>query len=117
MIDNIEVYGQALLNFAVDVTLAGGPSPYGTVGQGGNVFEWEETDFDLVNDSTSSLRGIRGGGVLFDAFLLSASARLFFNPADEDGLGFRVASVPEPSSLLLGVLGAVGLLVWRKVLR
>ena len=34
-----------------DITLAGGLSPYGTMGQGGNVYEWEETDFDLVNDS------------------------------------------------------------------
>ena len=32
-----------------DITLAGGLSPYGTMGQGGNVYEWEETDFDLVN--------------------------------------------------------------------
>ena len=44
-----------------DITLAGGLSPYGTVGQGGNVYEWEETDFDLVNDSSSSARGYRGG--------------------------------------------------------
>jgi formylglycine-generating enzyme required for sulfatase activity len=28
-----------------DITLAGGLSPYGTMGQGGNVYEWEETDF------------------------------------------------------------------------
>ena len=47
---------------AHDITLAGGLSPYGTMGQGGNVYEWEETDFDLVNDSSSSARGVRGGG-------------------------------------------------------
>ena len=33
------------------------------MGQGGNVYEWEETDFDLVNGPTdsSSARGVRGG--------------------------------------------------------
>ncbi len=35
---------------------AGGPSPYGTMGQGGNVIEWNETDPDFVNNSPSSLR-------------------------------------------------------------
>jgi len=44
-----------------DITDVGVLSPYGTAGQGGNVFEWEETDFDLVNDSSSSARGVRGG--------------------------------------------------------
>ena len=34
-----------------DITLAGGLSPYGTMGQGSNVWELEETDVDLVNDS------------------------------------------------------------------
>ena len=29
-----------------DITLAGGLSPYGTMGQGGNVYEWNETAFD-----------------------------------------------------------------------
>ena len=38
-----------------DVTIAGGLSPYGTIGQGGNVWEWEETDFDLVNGLSTQL--------------------------------------------------------------
>jgi len=89
------------------------------MGQGGNAFEWEETDFDLMNGSGSS--SVLGGrGVIWgsgDSNILSSSARGGGDPAVEgNGVGFRVASVPEPSTLLLGVLGAVGLLVWRKVL-
>ena len=45
-----------------DVHQAGGLSPYGVMGLGGNVFEWEESSFDLANSSGSSSRGIRGGG-------------------------------------------------------
>ena len=31
------------------------------MGQGGNVFELEETDFNLVNGPTADARGLRGG--------------------------------------------------------
>jgi sulfatase modifying factor 1 len=84
-----------------DITDVGVLSPYGTAGQGGNVYEWEETDFDLVNDSTSSARGIRGGFWVSQSFDLLSSAR------NDDGspslvsniVGFRVASIiPEPSA-------------------
>ena len=44
------VYNRRRLQTALRISrIAGGLSPYGTMGQGGNVFEWEETDFDLVN--------------------------------------------------------------------
>ncbi len=46
------VYLQSIASGPADITQAGGLSPYGTMGQGGNVWEWEETDLDLVNDST-----------------------------------------------------------------
>ena len=50
------VYNQPSESGPADIMLAGGLSPYGTMGQGGNVFELEETDFNLVNDSGSSIR-------------------------------------------------------------
>ena len=37
------VYNQLLAQGPADITLAGGLSPYGTMGQGGNVSELEET--------------------------------------------------------------------------
>ena len=97
-----------------DITLAGGLSPYGTMGQGGNALEWEETDFDLVNDSSSSARGVRGGGWLNVTSGLSSSIR-FSNPIGASGgVGFRVASVPEPSTMCLAGLGMVMVLWWSR---
>jgi len=110
------VYGQAFSTGPADTTQAGGLGPYGTMGQGGNVFEWEETEFDLVNDSGSSARGIRGGSWFnFFSNVLSSSDRGFNSPAVEFvDIGFRVASIPEPSSLLLSVFTSAGLLMRRR---
>ena len=89
------VYGQAFGTGPADITLAGGLSPYGTMGQGGNVFEWEETDFDLVNDSSSSARGVRGGSWSQQLHqLVVVEPDVSDVPTDEgDFIGFRVASI------------------------
>jgi hypothetical protein len=86
-----------------DITNAGGLSAYLVMGLGGNVSEREETEFDLVNNSPSSTRGVRGGNWSNDSPLLSASGRgTFGNPTFEmDIVGFRVAGiheVPEPTA-------------------
>jgi formylglycine-generating enzyme required for sulfatase activity len=100
-----------------DITLAGGLSPYGTMGQGGNVYEWEETElYDLVNDDSSSARGSRGGSYDEGPDGLLSSSRRPRDPTDElYNLGFRVASVavPEPSTLLLLLFGSLAVL-WRR---
>ena len=44
-----------------DITSAGGFSPYGTMAQAGNVFEWTETAYDLINNSFDEYREVRGG--------------------------------------------------------
>ena len=45
-----------------DITNAGGLSPYGTMAQAGNVYEWEETTFwRRVDDDPTTIRGARGG--------------------------------------------------------
>ncbi len=109
------VYFQAFATGPTDITQAGGLSPYGTMGQGGNVWEWDETDFDLVNDSSSSIRGIGGGGWFGDSINLLSSTRVYGDPTIEIFyIGFRVASIPEPSSLLLGALASMGLLMRRR---
>jgi hypothetical protein len=98
-----------------DITLAGGLSPYSTMGQGGNVYEWEESSYDLLNNSSSSARGIRGGYWNSFSINLLAADRISLNPTDEFGsIGFRVASIPEPSTTFLGALGMVAVLWWRR---
>ena len=108
-----------------DVTQAGGLSPYGVMGLGGNVFEWEESSFDLANSSGSSSRGVRGGVWFIDSDYLSSSTRILLDPSDESFFsGFRVASlsssappaVPEPSMMVIGTLfGLGGLMAKRRM--
>ncbi len=45
----------------VDVNLAGAPSSYLTMGQDGNVWEWQESAFDGVNNASGEIRAIEGG--------------------------------------------------------
>ena len=86
----------------------------GPAGQGGNVYEWEETALDLVNDSSSSVRGRRGGGWSSFSEFLSSSVRTSNGPTGDDfDRGFRVASIPEPSTLLLAALAGTAPL-WRR---
>lgn len=83
-----------------DIFDAGLVGPYGTVGQGGNVYEWEETDYDLVNDNMY-VRGLRGGAFRgsVGGLALSSSLRTYDPPWIGDShVGFRIASiVPEPT--------------------
>jgi sulfatase modifying factor 1 len=79
-------------------------SAYGTFDQAGNVFEW--------NDAViGSSRGLRGGSWYnFDDSLQSSSRVGYGGPSSENFfVGFRVASVPEPSTYALLALAATGL--------
>jgi sulfatase modifying factor 1 len=107
-----------------DVNLAGGLSPYGVMGLGGNVTEWEESSGDLANSSGSSSRGFRGGRWLSISSSLSSSSRFDVGPSNVvNGIGFRVASlpssaaaVPEPSMMVIGTLfGLGGLMAKRRM--
>ena len=85
-----------------DITLAGGLSAYGTMGQNGNVYEWHESAFDGINDSSSENRVFRGGFWFNAESILRSSSRNNPPPTNSDNnVGFRVASVPEPSSTVL----------------
>ncbi len=96
-----------------DVDIAGVLSPYGTMGQGGNVWEWNETA------NGASGRGLRGGSWGGGYGLLRASNGYGLASVTEfPEIGFRVASsepVPEPSSLavLIG-LSLAGAAWWRR---
>jgi formylglycine-generating enzyme required for sulfatase activity len=91
------------------VDRAGGLSPYGTMGQGGNVWEWNESAFDGSNSSSSASRAVRAGNWLGPDFGLRSSERGGLDPSFEvNSLGFRVASVPEPSTYALLAVAAMG---------
>ena len=95
-----------------DVDNSGGSSPYGTMAQGGNVWEWNET---LIGGN----RGLRGESY-YDlvSFRMSATYRHSLDPTSEyDWVGFRVAliNIPEPGSVLLLIVGLAGMARGRRV--
>lgn len=122
------VYNQSSTGGPADIFNAGGLSYWGTMGQGGNVFEWNESSvesslyFNSLNPSDDRL--VRGGSwqsLLTNdgrfAVDLSANSYLELGPNVQDALlvdvGFRIAStsssaVPEPSSWILVSVSAVG---------
>ncbi len=100
------------------VASVGGLSPYGTMGQGGNIFEWNESAFDGTNSTSSENRVRRGGAWNSSSFRggdLRSSIRISSGPSDEGNfIGFRVASVPEPSTAVLVLLGAGAVYLWKR---
>jgi hypothetical protein len=80
------------------------------MGQGGNVYEWMETAYDGTNDSVGEDGQLRGGvWGDFSFFLLATLRDREQTTTDREYImsGFRIASVPEPSSLSLLALGGV----------
>jgi formylglycine-generating enzyme required for sulfatase activity len=84
-------------------------SYYGTFDQSGDVFNWNST----IVDSDPVLRG--GNWSYSTADSVSSSYRyLSTNPTNEDySIGFRVASIPEPNSIMLILAGVAGLALMR----
>lgn len=89
----------------VDVGSYAYPSPYGTFDQGGNVWEWNETVVNYL------YRGQRGGGFTGGGNNLHASSRYYgyYTAGSYNTIGFRVVEIPEPGSLVLLVVGTLGL--------
>lgn len=86
----------------------------GTFDMTGNVFEWTESPYnneEFLSDSKRAGRGSYYNTFIIDT--LSSSCRYGDNPTrEENTLGFRVASVPEPCTLSLIALG--GLLLRKR---
>jgi formylglycine-generating enzyme required for sulfatase activity len=72
----------------------GSASPYGTFDQGGNVYQWNEQQSGP--NGTGHSREVRGGRWFQSFPLLAASNVAFSSPVvQNNGIGFRVASLPE----------------------
>jgi formylglycine-generating enzyme len=107
--------GKQVDDFTAVGSYPGSASPYGTLDQGGNATEWNETMI-----LAGSNRGVRGGD--YSAAFVSAtslqlaasfqSARTAFSGYTQTG--FRLAYIPEPSTGLLVIAGLLGLAGWRK---
>ncbi|MEY5063292.1 MAG: hypothetical protein RLZZ112_1256 [Verrucomicrobiota bacterium] len=113
LLANTAVYGLASTFSPADVNNAGGLSAYGTMGQAGNAWEWMEGAFDGSNNSATEDRERRGGDStsFTTSTMLLASDRRQRPPGDElSSMGFRIASVPEPSSASLVILGLAAVL-------
>jgi formylglycine-generating enzyme len=99
-----------------DITNVGLASPYGTVAQGGNVSEWNETTFQPSGHIPElSARAIRGSDWgQFSNELSSTHGNEFIPTIAFAHTGFRVASiVPEPNSFSLLLFGLVSVLAMR----
>ncbi len=111
------VYGQSVLLGPAEVSLAGGLSPYGVMGLGGNVWEWGETLPGFPSYDPAAHRQIFGGSWDGPALGFSASnVGTVSAPTDEllNG-GFRVASViPEPATAILTLFATLALLAQNK---
>jgi len=86
-------------------------SPSGTFDQGGNLWEWHE------QIKFGSNRGLRGGAWVDAPTFLAAGFSNYGSASAEFGyFGFRVASIPEPSTGLLVMVGLLGLAArnWRR---
>ncbi|NCW27826.1 MAG: PEP-CTERM sorting domain-containing protein [Verrucomicrobia bacterium] len=108
-----EIFG--FLNSPADISSAGGLSSFGTMAQGGNAEEWIEDAYDGINDTPNENRGVLGGhfnsgnpgskAVGISGY--TTSSEFYFN-------GFRVAMIPEPSSLSLFLAGGAVLMAGRR---
>jgi formylglycine-generating enzyme required for sulfatase activity len=103
------------------VNSAGGLSPYGTMGQGGNIWEVLESAYDGVNNSPTEDRAFNGGYFAESEYWMRSSSRALLRPDfGNGGIGFRVASgpaaVPEPGTWAAAALlvGGAAFMRWRK---
>ena len=93
-------------NYLTDIgVFSNSGGAYGTFDQGGGVFEWNEEIF-------GGGRGIRGGSATLGGdYLMSTTREMVSTPAlHNQHTGFRLATVPEPSTYALLLMTGAGAL-------
>jgi formylglycine-generating enzyme len=90
---------------------AASPGPYGTFDMGGDVWQWTEGKIGTIT------RVLRGGDCHLNSDRLKSNFRDYNSPAANgwSTVGFRVAAVPEPGTLVMFFIGVISLLTyaWR----
>lgn len=92
-------------------------SPYGTLDQAGNLYEWTERVGDpsfhgLAGGHYGNYTGVASGTYsYYDTSNYNNGTNLGYAG---DNIGFRLALVPEPGSMLIVGLGACGLLMRQR---
>ncbi len=89
----------------------------GTYDMMGNVWEWMESPWSDLSYAPGSVRGMRGGSRHTVSDYLASSNRYLsvFGPTSESyDKGFRVASVPEPTTITLLLCGLMCLSLRRR---
>ena len=97
-------------NFLTPVgAFAASPGAYGTYDMGGDVWQWNETNY------YNNARGLRGGSLAGDVSALLSGFEDNITPTSVSlDIGFRVADVPEPSSVALLVPAVVVLFLFGR---
>ncbi len=109
-------YGNPLMNDGAWDVGSGIVENNGTYDMNGNVWEWNESAIDGTLDELGQEELVVRGGAFGSAEgHLRSSERLAFLPTGvHANVGFRLAAIPEPSSLfLLGGVGVCGLFLRR----
>ena len=90
----------------------------GTFDMNGNNREWNESAYDGTLDNMAEARVIRGGSFKSNTEddLRSSNRGIIIGPLSEGGnMGFRVAAIPEPSSLaMIGLVSGCAVFVRRR---
>jgi sulfatase modifying factor 1 len=90
----------------------GSASANGAFDMGGNAWQWNEV---LIG---GLYRGLRGGSFYNAPNAMYIGFRFNDLPVDESAItGFRLASIPEPSTAVLAMVGAAALLWWSRRLK
>jgi formylglycine-generating enzyme required for sulfatase activity len=86
----------------------------GTFDMMGNLWEWTESPWISQDYLPGSNRTIRGGAYIGSDVNLISSNRISQGPGNQNiTIGFRVASIPEPATVLLLSLGGLALIKRR----